>query len=359
MVDENVLKANQAVSANADASEQDKEILAFLEKSAPRIIVIGTGGSGNNTLNRMQEIDIYGAKLIAMNTDAQHLLKTKAEKKLLMGKQSTRGRGAGSNPDVGEAAAEESIEEFKELFKESDLVFITCGLGGGTGTGSAHVLARTAREAGALTVAVVTLPFSSEGTKRMRNAMDGLEKLKKQADTTIAIPNDKLLYFVPDLPLNSAFRASDMVLANSVKGITELITKPGLVNLDFADVRTILEKSGSAMIGLGQVKSGEDKNRVVNAAEKALASPLLDLDITQADKALINITGGPGMTLGEAEAAVRAISSKINKEAHVIWGATIDDGIGDDSVQVLAVLAGIKEPAPVQETNAELDVDFI
>ncbi|MFH0836324.1 MAG: cell division protein FtsZ [Candidatus Micrarchaeota archaeon] len=358
MVEENDLKANETVSANSDASEQDREIMEFLKESAPRILVIGTGGSGNNTLNRMQEVEIVGANYVAMNTDAQHLLKTKAARKILIGKQSTRGRGAGSNPEVGEKAAEESIEEFRELFKDSDLVFITCGLGGGTGTGSAHVLARTAREAGALAVAVVTLPFSSEGTKRMRNALDGLDKLKRAADTTIAIPNDKLLYFVPDLPLNAAFKTSDMVLTNAVKGITELITKPGLVNLDFADVKTILEKSGTAMIGLGEMKGEESKNRVVTAAEKALASPLLDLDIKEANKALVNITGGPGMTLGEAEAAVQAISSRINKEAHVIWGATVDETISDNTVQVLAVLAGIKEGAPAQESG-DLDVQFI
>ncbi|MBI5228822.1 cell division protein FtsZ [Candidatus Micrarchaeota archaeon] len=324
-------------------SKEDEELLGFLEESLPKIFVLGTGGSGSNTINRMQEIGIYGAKLIAMNTDAQHLVRIKADQRLLLGRKKTKGLGAGSNPEVGEAAAQESEMEIKQLLNDSDLVFVTCGLGGGTGTGSAHVIARAAKENGALCVGVVTLPFSSEGTKRMKNALEGLEKLKKEADTVIAIPNDRLLYFVPDLPLNSAFKAADMVLTNAVKGITELVTKPGLVNLDFADLRTVLERSGSAMIGLGEVTDSANINRVVEAAEKALASPLLDLDVSFANKALVNITGGDDMTLGEAEAAVNAVSSRINKEAHVIWGATIDNELEKRAVRVLAVLAGLKE----------------
>ncbi|HLD75681.1 MAG TPA: cell division protein FtsZ, partial [Candidatus Norongarragalinales archaeon] len=315
-------------------SEEDRAIAEFIQATRPRIAVVGTGGSGSNTLARMKEIGIYDVTFIAMNTDAQHLLRIPVEKKILLGKKKTRGMGAGSNPDVGQAAAEESESEIREILKDTDLVFITCGMGGGTGTGSASVIARAAKDAGALCVGVCTLPFTSEGSKRMRNALEGLERLKKEANTTIAIPNDKLLYFVADLPLNQAFKAADMVLANAVKGISELVTKPGLVNLDFADVRTILDKGGQAMIGLGEVARPDHLNRVVEAAEKAISSPLLDLDISQADRALINITGGSDMTLGEAEAAVNAISTRMSKDAHVIWGVPLDDGLEKNTVRV-------------------------
>lgn len=346
-------------------SKDDQDLMQFLEESVPKIVIVGAGGSGTNTLNRINELGVSGSKTIACNTDAQHLMTIKAEKKILLGRMKTKGRGAGSNPEIGEAAALETKEELKKNLEGYDLVFVTCGMGGGTGTGSAHVIANCAKENGSIVIAIVTLPFTSEGTKRMRNAMVGLEKLKREADTTIVIPNDKLLYFVADLPLNSAFKASDMVLANAVKGIAELITKPGLVNLDFADVRTILEKSGSAMIGLGEVSTPDQRNKVVLAAEKALTSPLLDLDIALADKVLINITGGSDMTLGEAEAAVQAISAKVAKDAHIIWGAAIDDSMQNSNVRVLAVLAGIKDDGSAAKHAAgggseeQIDLDFI
>ncbi|MEK6954550.1 MAG: cell division protein FtsZ, partial [Candidatus Micrarchaeota archaeon] len=329
---------------------------------------VGTGGSGCNTVNRMQDIGIYGASIIAMNTDAQHLLKIRAGKKVLLGKKKTRGLGAGSNPEVGEAAARESESEIRMLLQDANLVFVTCGMGGGTGTGSAHVIAKAAKEAGALVIGICTMPFTSEGTKRNENAMDGLRKLREVADTTIAIPNDKLLFYVPDLPLNAAFKAADMVLTNAVKGITELITRPGLVNLDFADVRTIISDSGIAMIGLGETANVRDKNRVVLAAEKSLKSPLIDVNVSQASRALINIMGGEDLTLGEAEAAVNAISNKISKDAHIIWGATIDKSLSGGEVRVLAVLAGMKEDgvfaaqqlkAPAEQIEESINLEFI
>jgi cell division protein FtsZ len=344
------------------ASDSDEEELAqFLKESMPKIYVVGSGGSGCNTVNRMNEVGIAGAKLIAMNTDAQHLLKTKAEKRLLLGKKRTRGLGAGSNPSVGEEAAMESEADLRQLFQGADMVFVTCGMGGGTGTGSAPVIARIAKESKALVIGVVTFPFSSEGNKKLRNAMEGIEKLRKEADTTIVIPNDKLLFHVPDLPLNAAFKASDQVLTNAVKGITELITKPGLVNLDFADVVTVLSKSGTAMIGLGEVGAGDAKDRVMRAADLALSSPLLDLDVSAANKALVSITGGEDMTLGEVEGAVNSISSKIAKESMVKWGATIDNGMSGKNVRVLAVLAGIKEgrAAPPSKPTEELELDEV
>ncbi|MEW5955759.1 MAG: cell division protein FtsZ [Candidatus Micrarchaeota archaeon] len=345
----------------AGLSQEDQMLMEFLKQSAPRIVVAGTGGSGSNTINRMQEIGIMGASLVAMNTDAQHLLRVKAHKKLLLGKKKTKGLGAGSNPEVGEAAAEESEQEIKQVVEGADLVFVTAGMGGGTGTGSAHIIAKAAKECGAVVIAIVTMPFTSEGKKRAANAAGGLEKLRKHADTTIAIPNDKLLYFVPDLPLNAAFKVADSVLANAVKGIAELITKPGLVNLDFADMRTILERGGMAVIGLGEVSGTEGKDRVIQAAERALASPLLDVDYTNADRALINVSGAEDLTLGEAESAVSAVAAKIHKDAHIIWGATIDNSMEKRAVRVLCVLAGIKEgPQAQKEPEESLEgVEFI
>jgi len=342
-------------------TDDDLELLKILEENKPKICIVGTGGSGNNTLNRIQEVGVVGTRLVAMNTDAQHLLKTRADKRMILGRKKTKGLGAGSNPEVGEAAAQESEQEIKDIVGNADLVFVTCGMGGGTGTGSASVIARAAKQSGALCIAIVTTPFSSEGLKRKENAQKGLDKLKREADTTIVIPNDKLLEYVPDLPLNAAFKAADMVLANAVKGIAELITKPGLVNLDFADVRTILGDSGNAMIGLGEMEGSDMPDRVVQAAEKALTSPFLDMDVSSASKALINRTGGSDMTLGEAEAAVTAISRSIAPDAHIIWGATVDDGIKNRGVRVLAVLSGVREKAPAAQTAGEAveNIDFI
>jgi cell division protein FtsZ len=339
-------------------SKDEQELEEFLKQSAPKVMIVGTGGSGNNTVNRMRDLEIAGAKFVSMNTDAQHLMSIKADKKLLLGKKKTRGLGAGSNPEVGEAAAEESEAEIREAIGNTDLVFITCGMGGGTGTGSASVIARAAKQQGALVVAVVTMPFKSEGAKRKRNADAGLEKLQKEADTTIVIPNDRLLYYVPDLPLNAAFKAADMVLGNAVKGMTELITKPGLVNLDFADLRTILEKAGSAMIGLGESQKNTNE-RVMEAADKAINSPLLDLDPSTATRALINITGGDDLTLGEAESAVNFISERIAKDSHIIWGATVDSEMEKKGVRVLVVLSGVSEGKPQAKEEENLEVEFV
>ncbi|MBN1160174.1 MAG: cell division protein FtsZ [Candidatus Diapherotrites archaeon] len=317
----------------------------ILTECTAKIKVIGTGGSGNNTLQRMMEIGITGAQTIAMNTDVQQLTHTESDDKLLIGKETTQGLGAGSDPDVGEAAAKESMEEIGEKLADADLVFVTCGLGGGTGTGSAPVIAEIAKSKGALTIAVVTLPFTVEGKKRMENALDGLNKLKKAADTVVVIPNDKLLEVAPDLPIKGAFKVADEVLTNAVKGITELITLPGLVNLDFADLRTVLQKCGAAMIGLGE--SSRDSSldsRALDAVENALTSPLLDIDISEASKALVNVTGGNDMTLKEAEMIMEAVAAKIHPNAHIIWGARIDDDLGKAQIQAMVIIAGGKIP---------------
>ncbi len=326
--------------AQESIEEGEMEIEEVLRELKTVIRVIGVGGGGSNTINRMSEEGIKGAELIAVNTDAQHLYYTKANKKILIGKKRTKGLGAGSLPQVGEDAARESEEELREAVEGSDMVFITCGLGGGTGTGAAPVIAESAQDAGALTIAVVTLPFSVEGAIRRANAETGLERLREVTDTVIVVPNDKLLEVVPRLPLQAAFRVADEVLMRAVKGITELITKPGIINLDFADVRTVMQKGGVAMIGLGEAE-GDDK--AVESVRRALKSPLLDVDISGATAALVNVTGGPDMTIEEAEGVVEEIYQKINPDARIIWGAQIEPEL-EGVVRTLVVVTGVKSP---------------
>jgi len=326
-------------------TQDNEELIKLLETSKARIRVVGVGGGGCNTIERMTEIGITGAETFAVNTDAQDLLNTVADKKILIGRQLTRGLGSGSDPSVGEAAAAESINELNEAFDGSDLIFITCGLGGGTGTGAAPVIAEIAKEMKALTIGVVTLPFTVEGRKRLENAFSGLANMRKSTDTIIVIPNDKILEIAPDLPINAAFKVADEVLTNAVKGITEMVTKPGLINLDFADLKTILSRGGAAMIGLGESKSDEKgESRALEAVENALTSPLLDVDISGANRALINVIGGSDMTLREAEMIVETVSSKIHSNAHIIWGAMIDENMPRNQIQAMVVIAGGKFP---------------
>ena len=347
----------------APKSKDDEELLKFIEESKPNIYVVGAGGSGSNTLDRLFQMGISGVDLIAMNTDARHLLHVRANKKVLLGKKVSKGRGAGSNPVIGEESAKESAEEIKTAIKDPSMVFITCGMGGGTGTGSAPIIAEAAKSLGALTVAVVTLPFTSEGKVRLENALSGLEKLKKNCDTVIVIKNDKLLNLVPDLPLNTAFKVCDEVLAGSVKGIAELVTKAGLVNVDFADLKTILSEGGFAVIGLGEASldaKKEDRARV--AVETALTSPLLDADVSTSTRALINVIGGEDMSLKEAEFVVAETAGRINPNAHIIWGSRVDPNIKKSSMRVLVVLAGVRFPKYVMkppEDMETLDLDII
>jgi cell division protein FtsZ len=328
-----------------DKNQNNKELEEFLNASLPKICVIGVGGSGNNTIERITNVGVEGAFTIALNTDAQALIKVNSDKKVLIGKKTTKGLGAGSNPDVGEAAAEESKDELINLIKGKDLVFVTCGLGGGTGTGAAPITARYAREQGALTIGVATLPFAVEGKRRIQNALAGLEKLKKEVDTLIIIPNDKILEIAPDLPLNVAFQEVDKILTEAVKGIIELITKAGIINLDFADLRTILSKGGMAMIGVGEsnLEKGNDA-RAMEAVENALTSPLLDIDISSSTRALVNVIGGSDLTIKESELIVDTVASKINEDAHIIWGAMIDDNLANKKVKVMVVIAGANIP---------------
>lgn len=341
-------------------SKYSGSIEKVLQESQAKIRVVGIGGGGGNTVTRMKEVNIVGAETIAVNTDAQDLLHTAADKKILIGRKITRGLGSGSDPSIGEASAKESIEELTEMLADSDLLFITCGMGGGTGTGASPIIAEIGKESNALTIGIVTLPFTVEGKVRMRNALEGLARLQEVTDTIIVIPNDKILEIAPDLPVNAAFKVADEVLTNAVKGITELITKPGLINLDFADLRTILKKGGAAMIGLGESQTNDASDaRALEAIENALTSPLLDVDIRNAKRALINVVGGSDMTLREAEMIVETVSSKIDDDAHIIWGAMTDDSLPKNQIQAMVVIAGGKFPYLVDlkgMKNGEIDL---
>jgi cell division protein FtsZ len=282
---------------------------------------------------------INSIELLALNTDAQHLLNTPIPHRMLIGKQLTKGLGAGSEPGIGEGAAEEARAELLEACHDADIIFLTGGLGGGTGTGSLPVIARLAKEKGALTIAIVTLPFSNEGARRTRNARLGLEKLRKSADTVIVIPNDKLLQDdIMNLPLNLAFRHADEILGNAIKCMTEITSHGGLVNIDFADMRSIMDGGGVAMIGMGE---GQGANRASDAVIAALTSPLLELDIAESKGALVNVTGGDDMTLQEAHAVVKEVHSKINKDARIIWGASVDSTL-EHQIRVMLVVTGVK-----------------
>jgi len=334
--------------------EEDDAIREVMKNLGTTIRVVGCGGGGSNTISRMMETGIRGAELIALNTDAQHLVNTDAHKKILIGKNRTKGLGAGSLPKIGQEAAEESAGDIEETLSGSDMVFVTCGLGGGTGTGSAPIISQIAKDNGALTIAVVTLPFEVEGRVRMENAEAGLERLRNVADTVIVIPNDRLLDTVPRLPLQKAFKVADEVLMRAVKGITELITKPGLVNLDFADVRTIMEGGGVAMIGVGEA-DGEE--RAKEAVHKGLNSPLLDVDISGADSALVNVTGGPDISISESENVVKEVYSRISEDARIIWGAQVEESL-DNTVRVMLVVTGVSSPQILGTTKEAEKKDF-
>ncbi len=318
----------------------DEQLLEILEELQTNITVFGCGGGGNNTINRMSDEGIHGAELVAANTDVQHLVKVKADTKILMGRNRTKGRGAGSLPQIGEEAALESKDEIIEVMKGSDMVFVTAGLGGGTGTGAAPVVAKAARDMGALTIAIVTTPFTAEGEVRRVNANAGLERLRDVADTVIVVPNDRLLEVVGKLPVKEAFKAADRALMRAVKGVTELITKPGLVNLDFADVRTVMERGGVAMIGLGEA---EGENKAQDSVKEALRSPMLDVDISTANAALINVTGGPDMSIEEAEGVVEEIYERIDPDARIIWGTSIDEEL-EGKIRTMIVVTGVQSP---------------
>ncbi len=350
---------------NSGVSDIDKELEELLKKQTAKIKVVGIGGGGGNSLGRMKEIGIKGGELIAVNTDAQDLLYANADQKILIGKELTQGLGAGSNPKVGEESAKESEAEIRKKLKNSDLVFITCGLGGGTGTGAAPVVASAAKKQGSLVIGVVTMPFTIEGRKRIENAMEGLEKMESVVDTLIVIPNDKLLELAPELPLHTAFKIADEILTNAVKGVTELVTTSGLVNLDFADIKAVMKDGGVSLIGMGEADS---QQRAQDAVDKAMENPLLDVDVSNAKGALVNIVGGNDMSLEECKNIIQTIGDKLSPDAKLIWGAKISEDM-DKSLRVLLIVTGVKssqilgsgesiESKKHKEIEDELGIEF-
>lgn len=317
-------------------------------ESFARIRVVGAGGSGNNAVNYMVSAKVKGVEFIAINSDAQDLHHSLAKKKIHIGKNLTRGLGAGGNPDMGKRAAEETREEINNAIKGSDMIFITCGMGGGTGTGAAPVIAKIARDSGALTVGVVTKPFLFEGQERMRIALQGIEELKKEVDALIIIPNDRLLAIVDkETTVQNAFEQCDNVLKQAVEGISDLITMPGIINVDFADIRSIMENAGSALMGVG-VSTGE--KRAEEAARSAINSPLLEVSITGAKGVLFAIAGGDDLGMLEVQDAARVITESIDPQARVIFGAIKDEKLKKNEIKVTVIATGFPEEAGHQHT---------
>jgi cell division protein FtsZ len=317
----------------------DDELKELLETVSARILVVGVGGAGNNAITRLMEVGVEGAETLAVNTDAQDLYFCDSHHKLLLGKETCGGLGAGNDPDIGEAAAIETFEIIRDVTR-GDLVFITAGMGGGTGTGAAAHIAKAAKENGALTVAIVCLPFDVEGATRKKNATRGLNALMEHVDTLIAIPNEKLLEIAPDLSLPDAFRVADEVLVRAVKGIAELISKPGLVNLDFADVRTTMRNGGVSIIALGE---GQGEERAEEAVYNALRNPLIDVSIENARNILVNVSGSSDLQLIEAKRVVQLVTEQVNPGAEIIYGALIDENL-EDRLRVTIIASGVSSP---------------
>lgn len=315
----------------------------FMMDGSATIKVIGVGGAGNNAVNRMVDSGIRGVEFIAVNTDRQTLLCSKANTKIQIGEKLTRGLGAGANPDIGSQAAEESKSEIAEALRGADMVFVTAGMGGGTGTGAAPIVASAAKELGILTIGVVTKPFTFEGKKRLSQAERGIEALKSRVDTLVVIPNDKLLQIIDrKTSIIEAFKMADDVLRQGVQGISDLIAIPGLVNLDFADVKAIMQNTGMAHMGIGRA-SGE--NRAEDAAKQAIQSPLLETSIEGARGVIINITGGSDLGLHETNTAAELVQRSVDPEANIIFGSVIDETLGDDIVITVIATGFEKQPA--------------
>ncbi|MCK5297860.1 MAG: cell division protein FtsZ [Candidatus Heimdallarchaeota archaeon] len=299
--------------------------------------VIGVGGGGNNTINRLMATGIKDALCLCINTDLQHLNSVKCDATLLIGRKTTRGLGSGGKPELGQAAAEESYSEIQRTISDSDIIFLTCGLGGGTGTGAMPIIAEIAKNAGAIVISVVTIPFSIEGSRKER-AFVGLDKLQKNSDTVVIIENDSLLELVPDLPIEEAFSVADEVLANYINSIISTVSQPGLINVDFADLKSIIKKGGVTVCGVGEAK-GED--RALAAVQKALENPLVSVDYSTGTAALIHVTGGSTMSLKEASSVVEIVRESIQPEAEVIWGTKVDHELGD-VLRITIVISGVE-----------------
>ena len=338
------------------------------EFASPKIMVIGTGGGGCNAVNRIAKMGVSGAQLVAVNTDKQHLAIINDElTKILIGKSVTRGLGAGGYPEIGAKAAEVSRSALEEVLQGVDMLFISTGMGGGTGTGSAPIIAEIAKEQGAIVIAIVTYPFALEKA-RLIKAEEGIEALRKVTDTVVVIDNNRLVELVPNLPIQDAFKVADEVIARTVRGITETITQPSLINLDYADVRSIMSNKGLSVIAVGESKSVDRVNEVV---EDTLKNALLDVDITGATGSLIHITGGPELTLGEANGIGELLTERIDPKATVIWGARVDPTF-ENKIEVIAIFTGVHSPyirgpasgaagkGPSRHTSRDpLDIDYL
>jgi cell division protein FtsZ len=331
------------VDSEDKLSADDEELRTLLETLKPRIRVYGMGGAGCNAIGRLQNENLFNNSYVtgyAINTDAQALLLANVEKKILIGR-TARGRGAGGDPTKGETAALESEHKLRQITDDTQLAIITAGMGGGSGTGAAAHIARLAKSQGALTIAVVTYPFKSEGTLRRQNAEWGLERLREYCDTIIVIPNERLLEIesVRDLPLAAAFRVGDELLVRTIRGVTDLLTCDGMVNLDYEDLKSVVQTGGGvSMIGIGSAKGA---NRAAQATLEALHSPLLEIDFSDARGALINVVGGPSLTLGEAEQCAQIIKDQISEHAKIIWGAAVEEDLKDE-IRVMVVLTGVR-----------------
>lgn len=315
----------------------------------PRILIVGCGGAGNNTINRLYNIGVEGAETIAVNTDKQHLDMIESDTKVLVGKSITKGLGAGGDPEIGRRAAELGRRTFEELLDDADMVFVTAGMGGGTGTGTAPIVAQIAKANGAIVVAMVSTPFSVERA-RLIKAEEGLEDLRREADTVIVLDNNRLLDYVPNLPIDQAFSVMDQIIAETVKGIAETITQPSLINLDYADVRTIMNSGGVAAMLVGESRS-QDKARDV--VREAFNHPLLEVDYRGSKGALIHITGGPDLTLKEAEQIANALTSQLDPHANVIWGARVQRGY-EGRVRIMSIMTGVQSAQVLGPAQNEL-----
>ncbi|MCK5548708.1 MAG: cell division protein FtsZ [Thermoplasmata archaeon] len=327
----------------------DEELQTMLHDMRISIKIIGLGGAGCNTVARLFDEGIVGAELYAANTDAQHLASLRMPNKILLGKKRTKGLGAGAIPQLGMEAAKEAESEFKAIVENANIVFLTCGLGGGTGTGAIAYVSNMAKELGALTLAFATLPFRGEGKLRMDNAVYGLNRLKGVADTVVTIPNNKLLDIAPRLPLYKAFQMADSVLGNSIKSLTETIMKPGLVNVDLNDIKTVMTNSGAAMIGIGESASSGEQ-RALEAVNDAINSPLLDADIKSAKGVLVNVTGPTDMSIGESQKIIDLVQTQVSPNAKIIWGANVDPKLDQKHLlRVILVVTGVNPNLPIPE----------